>query len=148
MEDTGPTRTAVARWADTGVDETLAGTIDHAGGAVSLISCSLAAGHHNTLQVVGTDGIVDMPLAFTPPVDEPATLLVTRGKRNGVTEELSFPPTDQYTAEAEGFAALVAAGHDADLPQVPLVESLDNAATIDALLTSARTRTQIPIHPS
>ena len=47
---------------------------------------------------------------------------------------------DQYTLEAEGFAALVAAGHDAaaDLPQMPLVESLDNAATIETLLATAR----------
>lgn len=139
---------AVARWAETGVDETLAATIDHAGGAVSLVSCSLAASHHHTLEVVGSDGIVDVPQAFTPPPDEPATLLVTRGTRNGVTEELSFPPTNQYTAEAEGFAALVAAGHDADLPQVPLLESLDNAATLDALLTSARSGTQVPIYPA
>ena len=139
---------AVARWADSGVDQMLAGTIEHAGGALSSISCGLVASHHHTLQVVGSDGIVDVPLAFTPPPDRPATLLVTRGRRIGETEELSFPPVDQYTAEAEGFAALVAAGHDADLPQVPLVESLDNAATIDALLTSARTQTQIPLYPA
>ena len=56
------------------------------------------------------------------------------------TEEQTFAPTDQYTAEAEGFAALVAAGHDdaATLPQMPLVESLDNATTIEQLLASAR----------
>jgi predicted dehydrogenase len=126
---------AVARWADTGVDATLAGTVDHVGGAVSLLSCSLDAAHHHTLQVVGSAGIVDVPLAFTPPKDRPATLLVTRGARNGETEELSFPPTDQYTAEAEAFAALAAGG---DGPAVPAAESLDNAATIEALLTSAR----------
>ncbi|HST66895.1 MAG TPA: hypothetical protein VLM05_17065, partial [Mycobacteriales bacterium] len=59
-------------------------------------------------------------------------------------EELTFAPVDQYTAEAEGFAACVAAGHGAagaagaDLPQMPLLESLDNASTIETLLASAR----------
>ena len=40
-------------------------------------------------------------------------------------------------------ARLVAAGQDAaaDLPQMPLAESLDNAATMDALLRGARRRT-------
>ncbi|HEV7657974.1 MAG TPA: Gfo/Idh/MocA family oxidoreductase [Mycobacteriales bacterium] len=124
---------ANARWQD--VDVTLAGLLDHEGGALSLVSCSLVSGRHNVLQVIGADGVIDMPEAFTPPKDQSSTLLVARGTK---TEELTFPPVDQYTAEAEGFAALVAAGHDADLPQMPLVESLDNARTIEALLASAR----------
>jgi predicted dehydrogenase len=131
---------ATARWAQTGVDETLAGTLDHASGALSLVSCSLASSHHNLVQVVGSDGIVDMPSAFTPPPDRPAVLVHTPGARGGEPREITFDPVNQYTLEAEGFAALVAAGHGAaaDLPQMPLVESLENAATIDALLRSAR----------
>jgi predicted dehydrogenase len=127
--------TAVARWED--VDVTLAGTLDHESGALGVISCGLRSGRHNELQVVGTDGVIDVPVAFTPPKDRPSVLRVTRGTDPA---ELSFDPVDQYTAEAEGFAALVAAGHDAAgaLPQMPLVESLDNAATIDALLAAAQ----------
>jgi D-xylose 1-dehydrogenase (NADP+, D-xylono-1,5-lactone-forming) len=124
--------TATARWQD--VDVTLAGVLDHESGALSLISCSLAGGRHNVLQVVGTDGVIDVPAAFTPPKDQLSRLVVTRGTE---TEELTFEPVDQYTAEAEGFAACVAAGHDAGLPQMPLIESLDNAATIETLLASA-----------
>jgi predicted dehydrogenase len=131
---------ATARWAGTGVDETLAGTLDHTGGPLSLVSCSLASSHHNLVQVVGSEGVVDMPVAFTPPPDRPSVLVHTPGSRGGEPRELRFDPVNQYAAEAEGFAALVAAGHDAagDLPQMPLVESLDNAATIDALLAAAR----------
>ena len=132
--------TAVARWAETGVDETLAGTVDHAGGAVSQVSCSLDSSHHHTLQVIGSDGLIDVPEAFTPPKERPSRMVVTRGARFGEVEELTFDPVDQYTAEAEGFARLVEAGQEAadGLPQVPSRESLDNAATIEALLTSAR----------
>jgi D-xylose 1-dehydrogenase (NADP+, D-xylono-1,5-lactone-forming) len=133
---------ATARWADTGVDETLAGTLDHASGAVSLVSCSLASSHHNVVQLVGTEGVVDVPSAFTPPPDRPSVLVHTPGARGGDPREISFDPVNQYTVEAEGFAALVAAGHAAaaGLPQMPLAESLDNAATIDALLAAARPR--------
>jgi len=133
----GPVRaaSATARWQD--VDVTLAGVLDHAGGALSLVSCSLVSGRHNELEVVGSDGVIAVPDAFPPPRDRPSTMVVTRGTD---TEEQTFAPADQYTLEAEGFAALVGAGHDAatDLPQMPLVESLDNAATIDTLLATAR----------
>jgi xylose dehydrogenase (NAD/NADP) len=133
----GPVRsaTAAARWQE--VDVTLAGVLDHVGGALSLVSASLVSGRHNELQVVGSDGVITMPDAYTPSKDRPSTLLVTRG--TDVDEQI-FAPVDQYTLEAEGFAALVAAGHDAaaDLPQMPLVESLDNATTIDSLLAGAR----------
>jgi D-xylose 1-dehydrogenase (NADP+, D-xylono-1,5-lactone-forming) len=133
----GPVRaaTATARWQD--VDVTLAGVLDHTGGALSLVSCSLVSGRHNELEVVGSEGVIIVPEAFTPPKDRPSTMVITRGAE---TEEQTFAPVDQYTLEAEGFAALVAAGHDAaaGLPQMPLVESLDNAATIDTLLATAR----------
>ena len=106
----GPVRaaSATARWQD--VDVTLAGVLDHAGGALSLVSCSLASGRHNELEVVGSDGVIAVPDAFTPPRDRPSTMVVTRGTD---TEEQTFAPVDQYTLEAEGFAALVAAGHEA-----------------------------------
>jgi len=130
---------AVARWTPDGVDETLAGMLEH-GGPVSQVSCSLASSHHDLIQVVGTDGVVDVPRAFTPLPDRPAGLVVTQGARGGEPTEIGFEPVNQYTAEAEGFARLVAAGHEdaTGLPQVPLAESLDNAATIEALLLSAR----------
>jgi predicted dehydrogenase len=133
----GPVRaaTASARWQE--VDVTLAGVLDHTGGALSLVSCSLVSGRHNELQVVGGDGVITVPDAFTPPKDRPSTMRVTRGTD---TEEQTFGPVDQYTLEAEGFATLVVVGHAeaAGLPPMPLVESLDNAATIDTLLATAR----------
>lgn len=131
---------ATARWAGSGVDETLAGTLDHAAGAVSAISCSLVSSHHNVVQLIGTEGVLDVPTAFTPAPDRPSVLVHTPGARGGEPREITFDPVDQYTLEAEGFAALVAAGPDAaaDLPQMPLAESLDNAATIDALIRGAR----------
>jgi D-xylose 1-dehydrogenase (NADP+, D-xylono-1,5-lactone-forming) len=134
----GPVAAVAASARRDGVDVTLAGVLDHAGGALSTISGSLASGRHNVLQVIGSDGVIDVPTAYTPPKDELSRLIVTRGTD---VEELLFEPVDQYTAEAEGFAACVAAGHSAghaaDLPQMPLLESLDNATTIEKLLAAA-----------
>jgi D-xylose 1-dehydrogenase (NADP+, D-xylono-1,5-lactone-forming) len=130
----GPVASATASARRQDVDVTLAGVLDHTGGALSVISCSLVSGRHNVLQVIGSDGVIDVPTAFTPPRDQLSRLVVTRGTD---TQELTFEPVDQYTAEAEGFAACVAAGPDADLPQMPRPESLDNATTIESLLSSA-----------
>ena len=48
---------------------------------LSQVSCSLASSHHHLVQLVGTEGVVDVPLAFTPPPDRPSVLLVTRRAR-------------------------------------------------------------------
>jgi predicted dehydrogenase len=130
---------ATARWGASGVDETLAATLDYAGGAIAQISCSLASSHHHLAQVIGSDGIIEVEEAFTPPPDRPARLRVRQGARLATVEEIEFPAVNQYRLEAEGFGRLVAAGHaDRGLPEMPLVETLDNLATIEALLRSAR----------
>jgi D-xylose 1-dehydrogenase (NADP+, D-xylono-1,5-lactone-forming) len=130
---------ATARWGSSGVDETLAATLDYEGAAIAQISCSLASSHHHLAQVIGSAGIIEVEEAFTPPPDRPARLRVRRGTRLATVEEIEFPPVNQYRLEAEGFSRLVAAGHaDHGLPEMPLVETLDNMATIEALLRSAR----------
>jgi D-xylose 1-dehydrogenase (NADP+, D-xylono-1,5-lactone-forming) len=130
---------ATARWGSSGVDETLAATLDYEAGAIAQISCSLASSHHHLAQVIGSEGIIEVEEAFTPPPDRPARLRVRRGARFATVEEIEFPPVNQYRLEAEGFGRLVAAGHAGHgLPEMPLVETLDNMATIEALLRSAR----------
>jgi len=57
------------------------------GGALSLVSCSLASGRHNVLQVVGTDGVIDVPLAFTPPKD-----FFTLRRSSIISSGLEAPP--------------------------------------------------------
>jgi predicted dehydrogenase len=131
----GPVRAAraVVRWADTGVDTTLAATLDHTSGAVSQISCSLDSAHHHTVRVIGTTGTIEMPEAFTPPKDHPSHLLLEAGTRNPTRTTLTFDPVDQYHLEADAFAA-------AQFP-LPPQESVDNATTIHTLLHPTPTPT-------
>jgi predicted dehydrogenase len=130
---------ATARRGSSGVDETLAATLDYASGAIAQIACSLASSHHHQAQVIGSDGMIEVEEAFTPPPDRSARLRVRRGARFAAIEEIEFPPVNQYRLEAEGFGRLVAAGHaDPGLPEMPLVETLDHMAPIEALLRSAR----------
>lgn len=130
---------AFATWADSGVDEQLAGQIAYPNGVTAQIFCGLTASRHHHVQIVGGEGIIELDEAFTVPAEKPSFIKVVRGRRMDSIERIEVPPADHFVLEAEGFANLVAAGHGAhNLPEMPLAETLDNAATIDALLTSAR----------
>jgi D-xylose 1-dehydrogenase (NADP+, D-xylono-1,5-lactone-forming) len=130
---------AVARWTPSGVDETLVGTLDYTGGGLAQVAASMAIAYHMNAQIVGTEGVIEVPDPFLPARGEPAVLrLIPDGAEPTVIES---PNPDQYMAEAERFAAVVEAGPEAcaaGVPEMPLAESADNAATIDALLRSAR----------
>jgi D-xylose 1-dehydrogenase (NADP+, D-xylono-1,5-lactone-forming) len=131
--------TGVARWAASGVDETLAGTLEYPSGTLAQIACSLATSFNQTAEVIGSDGTIVVEQAFNLRPTLTGRMSVQRGKDSDDVEELTFEPVNQYQLEAEGFARLIAAGHGAgELPEMPLAETLDNMATIDALLRSAR----------
>jgi predicted dehydrogenase len=130
---------ATARWAPSGVDESLTGTLEYPNGVVAQIACSLAASRYHGAQVVGSTGMIEVDEAFTVPVDRPSRIRLRRGARPAETEELEIAPVNHYRLEAEAFGQLIGAGHGAHgLPEMPLVETLDNLATIEALLLAAR----------
>ncbi len=128
---------AVAQWSDTGVDTTLAGTLEYPGGILAQVACSLATSRHHTAQVIGSDGIIEVAEPFTPPFDQPTVVRLYRGTNVAAVEEISIPPANHFRLEAEGFDRLVRDGHG-NWPEMPAAETLDNMATIEALLRSAR----------
>ncbi|HMQ30772.1 MAG TPA: Gfo/Idh/MocA family oxidoreductase [Chloroflexaceae bacterium] len=139
---------AAATWAPSGVDETLAGTLEYPSGALAQVACSLRASRHHQLQVVGSDGILELDEVFTVPANRPTLIRLVRGAAQDQIELVEVPPAEHFRLEAEGFSALVAAGHGATgLPEMPLAETLDNAATIDALLRSAREGRPVVVAP-
>jgi predicted dehydrogenase len=130
---------AVALWAPSGVDETLSATLEYPGGMIAQITCSLAASRCHNAQVIGSEGSIELDQAFTVPLDRPTTIRLRRGARGADIETIEIPPTNHYRLEAEAFGQLVAAGHGAHgLLEMPLEETLDNIATIEALFESAR----------
>ncbi|HWQ11266.1 MAG TPA: Gfo/Idh/MocA family oxidoreductase [Roseiflexaceae bacterium] len=130
---------AAARWSASGVDQLLAATLEYPGGAVAQIACDYITSFHQTAQVLGSDGVLSLERAFTMPPDQPSSIQLWRGAHFAQQETIVIAPANHYRLEAEGFAALTRAGHGAHgLPEMPLVETLDNMATIEALLMSAR----------
>jgi xylose dehydrogenase (NAD/NADP) len=135
-----PTRAwASARWSATNVDETLAGTLEYPGGAIAQIACSFRASFQQQAQIVGNDGLIELDQTFTMHPDQATHIRLWRGNHFAQLEQIDIEPTNHYRLEAEGFGRLIRAGHaQHGLPEMPLAETLDNLATIEALLGSAR----------
>jgi xylose dehydrogenase (NAD/NADP) len=130
---------AAAHWAPSEVDETLVASLEYPGDLIAQISCSLSASRIHSVRVIGSAGVIELDEAFTPPLDQPTQIRLRRSARAAEVEEILVAPANHYRLEAEAFGQLVAAGHSVQgLPEMPLVETLDNIATIEALLQAAR----------
>ncbi len=131
---------ATARWSASGVDETLAGTLEYPGGAIAQIACSFRGGFQQQAQIIGSDGLIELDQAFTMHPNQQTAIRLWRGTVFPPLETLTFDPTNHYRLEIQGFERLIQQGHGAhNLPEMPLAETLDNLATIETLLQSART---------
>lgn len=129
---------ATASWIS-GVDETLVGTLEYASGATAQIACSMASGRNQHVHVIGSHGTIEVRAPFSIGADQQVQITVSRGTRNPTIEIIEIEAVDHFRLEAESFSRLISAGHGVSgIPEMPLVESIDNAATLATLLRSAR----------
>ena len=137
---------ALANWSPSGVDISMAATLEYPAGLLATITCGLVAARHQFARIVGSQGFIEVDEPFTLPTDRPTTVRLYRGISDAQVEQFDIPPANHFQLEAEGLSRLVAAGHgDHGLPQMPLNETLDNMATIEALLVSARERRMVSL---
>lgn len=137
---------ALASWSPSGVDISMAATLEYPAGLLATITCGLVAARHQFARIVGSQGFIEVDEPFTLPTDRPTTVRLYRGISDAQVEQFDIPPANHFQLEAEGLSRLVAAGHgDHGLPQMPLNETLDNMATIEALLVSARERRMVSL---
>lgn len=125
-----------ARWAESGVDETLVGTLEYPGGVLAQIECSLVSSYHHTARVIGSNGIIELDEAFTPSPDRPTIIRLWQGARFAELEMIEIAPANHYRLEAEAFGRLVR--KEPNAVAMPAAETIDNMAAIDALLRGAR----------
>jgi hypothetical protein len=129
---------AVAHWVG-GVDHALAATIEFESGLLAQISCSFCTSVHREALIAGTGGVIKTPFLNHPPLDRPAELLVKRGvAANQDFERIPSAAMNGFLAEAESFAALVQGGASEQWEGPSPEESIDIAATLEAILQSAR----------
>lgn len=130
---------AKAQWTATGVDDSVVGILDHPGGILAHISCSLSTAYHRHALIAGATGSIETRFLNSPPEGGPAVVEVSRGVRNDARREsVETEALNGFRAEAESFAALLASGAQAWTGSTPQ-ESFDTISTLEALLKSART---------
>ncbi|MBC8077593.1 MAG: gfo/Idh/MocA family oxidoreductase, partial [Chloroflexales bacterium] len=127
---------ASARWNIGGVDELLAATLEYADGTIAQIECDFVTAFHQTTQIHGDAGLIELERAFTMLPDQPSAIRITRGAHFAQAETITIPPANHYQLQIEGFGHLVDHGHG-DWPEMPLADTLDNLKTIAALYQSA-----------
>ena len=129
---------AVARWAKSGVDRTLAGTLEFESGLIAQISASFATAYHRQAQILGDKGTIDTTYLNHPPVGGAPVIHVRRGPTVATeVETIPVASGNGFLAEAESFARMVAGGAALWTGAKPS-ESIDVALTLEALLESAR----------
>jgi xylose dehydrogenase (NAD/NADP) len=76
---------------------------------VAHIECSFAAAEHQVLEIVGSEGAITAPLAFTAWKDDAAMLLIQRGS---TFEQRTFAPADPYQIMIEHFMDCVSGNEE------------------------------------
>ena len=119
-----------------GTDRLTSGLLDFAEGQASFV-CSTQLVDYQRVQVLGTEGRIEIEIPFNAPPDRPARIFRDDGSQLGdasAIEEI-FDATDQYTLQGEAFSRCI---RDGSPPEFPLEDSVLNMRVVDALFQSAR----------
>jgi predicted dehydrogenase len=111
-------------------------------------TCGTQMAPYQRVQIVGARGRLEVEIPFNAPPDRPCRLrLDTTGDLQGRgVETLDLDTCDQYTIQGDLFSKALLDGSD---PPVPLEDSVQNMACIDAVFRSARTgRWESPAGPA
>jgi xylose dehydrogenase (NAD/NADP) len=119
---------AYARQHAPGVDISLGMLLRFPNDVTALLDCSFECPYRNRIELVGTQGALELPDGVLP---KPDSGLIYR--HGDVVESVPFAPMDQYAGEIEAFCASVAAGRLLD----PAEDGLANMRVIDAVRRAA-----------
>ncbi|MGZ9586056.1 Gfo/Idh/MocA family protein [Paenibacillus marinisediminis] len=118
------------------VDMMASGLVEFSDGIALTFDCGMWADNRQTLEILGTDGRIVLPVAYSAGVDNAAYRVISRGiEREEVPE-----PTNPYVAQADNFARAVARQ-----PTLPLAadDAVHNMKLLEACLHAARERSRI-----
>jgi predicted dehydrogenase len=101
-------------------------------------ACATAIEPGQWVHVLGTEGRIDLGIPFNIPTDIPTFVYVTRGGDPPVEPDvrtIEFPACNQYTTQADAFAAHVLDGAP---PNISSAESVATMRVIDRIVELAR----------
>jgi len=116
------------------VDTLSSAILEFPGGGQASFTCSIRAEPDQRVHIVGDAGRIDIEIPFNIPPDEETRIFVTSGHDPSVapdTRTVTFAAADQYTIQAEMFAAAIL--DDTPLP-VLIEDAIANMRVIEAIL--------------
>ncbi len=117
---------SVTRDPVTGIDTLTSGILGFADG-VATFTCAIRAEPDQRVHIYGANGRISFEIPFNIPPDLPMRVFVTAGGDPPVrpeTEVLTFDPANEYTIQAERFAAAVLDGAPVPIPPSDAVGNL------------------------
>ena len=106
-----------------GIDTLTSAVLSFPGGGQSSFTCTTRGEDLQRVHIVGTAGRIEIDIPFNIPTDVATTIRVTAGgepPQSPNTETIVFPPSNQYTVQAELFGQAI-------LDDTPVVVSPDDA---------------------
>ena len=101
-------------------------------------ACATSIEHGQWVHIIGDTGRIELWIPFNIPLDLPTHITVAKGGSPPVAPDvrrIDFPVIDQYTTQADAFAAHVL---DGAAPAVSAADSIANMRVIDAVFAAAR----------
>lgn len=122
------------------VDMMASGLLEFPNGLGVTFDCGMWAAFRNTLEVLGTDGIIEVPSAFAAGPDSGANFFVTV---HGERREIEVPHVNHFALECDDFACAVLFGE----PQkFTMEDAVCNMRILEACLRSANDRTRVSLY--
>jgi predicted dehydrogenase len=115
-----------------GTDRIASGIMDF-GRGWSTWTCSTQLSDYQRVNIVGTEGRVEIEIPFNAPPDEPCRIWHQRGEE---IKEIAFDVVDQYTIQGDLFSLAVL--DDTPVP-TPIEDAVANMKVIEAIVESGKT---------
>lgn len=122
----------------TGIDETFVGQMRFTQGILAQFDSSFVVPLRAFMEIVGSEGTLNVPHPFKPGVDE--KIFLTSDDK---IETIKIKGQELYIGEVEDMADAILLGRE---PRVSLDDSRANVAVISALLESARSGKPVSVH--
>jgi len=119
-------------------DRLSSGMLEFADGS-SLFTCSTQLAPFQRVNILGTEGRVEIEIPFNAPTDRPCRMWHQRGAE---VQEITLDICNQYTLQGELFARAIL--DDTPVP-TPIEDAVANMRVIEALVDSGKSRTWVPI---
>ncbi|MDJ0665398.1 MAG: Gfo/Idh/MocA family oxidoreductase [Acidimicrobiia bacterium] len=129
-------RAAIRRDPLSGVDIVTSAILEF-GDTIAAFGCSTRAENAQNVDILGTRGRINIEIPFNIPTDRPARISLVAGGEPPAepnTEVMEFPTSNQYTLQAEAFAAAIVDG--APLPDTGH-EMVHNLGVIEKVFAAA-----------